>query len=260
MPEGLSRELLSKYRDLVHSRYGIQYHGNKIDILEMKLQKLAHARNYSLEDFYGRVVNGDPAAIDELLREITVGHTFFFREQPHLQYLVNDIERKRIARPLIWCAASSTGEEPYSIVIYLLERNITNFVLIGSDVNAHALKAMDNGVYHANQFQSTSESLQKKYFYRIDEFTWGIRPDLRDYIRIKRLNLHNDLQFEDQFDYIFCRNVMIYFDEAGRRRVLDNLVTNLKSSGLLFVGHAEALLSLPHELKKEATAVYRRVP
>jgi chemotaxis protein methyltransferase CheR len=259
MGESLARELLHKYRELIYSRYGIQFHGDKQEVLGMKLVKLANARGLSLREFYGRVAAGERVAVDELLRAITVGHTFFFREEPHLQYLIDDIGKNGARRVLIWCAASSTGEEPYSIVIYLLEHGISDFLIVSSDVNASALMTMDRGVYNVNKFQSTDASLLRKYFREVDEYTLRVRTGLRGFLRIKRLNLHSDILFERQFDYIFCRNVLIYFDDDGRQKVLENLVRNLKPSGLLFVGHSEAVLSLPRDMRKEAPAVFRRV-
>ena len=256
---GLSKELLSKYRELVYERYGIHFEGEKIDILEIKLLKLAAFRNFSLDEFYERLASGDKATVDEFLDQITVGHTFFFREEKHLSHLVDDMRRKRISNPLVWCAASSTGEEPYSIAITLLESGMNDFLILSSDVNASALRAMHEGVYNASQFQNTPPALLHKYFRKRDAYSWAVRTGLRDYLRIKRLNLHADIQFEKSFDYIFCRNVMIYFDEEGRQKVLETLAKNLRPGGLLFVGHAEAMLTLPRGLRKEAPAVIRKM-
>lgn len=253
----ITRDLLHRYRELIYERYGIHYHPTKLENLEAKLHKLAE-RSGDPEDIYEGLLAGNPEAERALLREITVGHTFFFREEKHLELLVRDIAERRLPCPLIWCAASSTGEEPWSIVITLLEAGIRNFLVVASDLNRESLSAMNRGAYNQGKFQNTPRHILLKYFRRLDPMTWTINRELRRYLRIKRLNLREPLQFEDTFDYIFCRNVMIYFDEAARNRVMNNLVRNLSPGGLLFVGHTEAMLDLPPAMNKAAQSVFRR--
>ncbi len=259
MSERLPKELLYRFRDLIYERYGIHYIPTKIEILRNKLEKI-QVREGNLADFYARVISGNKASEQALLKEITVGHTFFFREWAHLNLLIEDIERRKIIRPHIWCAASSTGEEPWSIAIAMLERGIRNFVIVASDVNVDSLRVMHRGSYHGGKFQSTPDHIRRRYFRDEGNDTFSVSPALRKYLKIKRLNLHDQIEFERQFDYVFCRNVMIYFDDAGRRKVIRNLVNNLQRGGLLFVGHTEALLELPPSLKKEAQSVFRRIP
>jgi chemotaxis protein methyltransferase CheR len=252
------RDLLWKYSELVYRRYGIHYSRDKIELLRMKLEKLAFTRNYDLGEYYLRLEAGDPKAADELLRAITVGHTFFFREGEHFQRLAKDIQARRILRPLIWCAASSTGEEPYSIVISLLEHGILDFLVMSTDVNAKALHHMNRGVYDNLKVQDLPYALRDRYFMRIGEERFRIKSELRAYLLIKRLNLHETITFEREFDYVFCRNVMIYFDEDSRKRAVKNLVENLKPQGLLFVGHTEAILTLPSNMERDGAACFRR--
>ncbi len=253
----ITRDLLHRYRELIYERYGIHYHPTKLENLEAKLHKLAE-RSGDLEEIYAGLLAGDPEAERALLREVTVGHTFFFREEKHLETLVRDIAARRLPCPVIWCAASSTGEEPWSIVITLLEAGISNFLIVASDLNRESLSAMNRGVYNQGKLQSTPRHILLKYFRRVDPMTWKISRELRGYLRIKRLNLMEPIVFERPFDYVFCRNVMIYFDEAARNRVMDNLARNLSPGGLLFVGHTEALLDLPPTMKKAAQSVFRR--
>lgn len=259
MDDALSVELLAKYRDFVYDRIGLYYSPDKMEILGIKLKKLTFAKNYSLGDYYRRLIGGDAPAFSELVEEITVGHTFFFREKSHLEYLARDIRKKGTIRPVIWCAASSTGEEPYSMAIHLIESGILDFTIVASDVNQSALETMDKGIYGKGQLKYTSPELMKKYFRQIGTDEWLIKPNLSRFLKIKRLNLHEPIEFERKINYAFCRNVMIYFDEAGRQSVLENIIGNLLNDGLLFVGHAEAMLTLPKGLRKDGTAVFRRV-
>lgn len=253
----LTQDLLNRYRELIYDRYGIHYLPTKTENLRIKLGKLAE-RAGDLEAFFARLVGGDSEAEHVLLREITIGHTFFFREEAHLKLLVKDIRERRIRSPVIWCAASSTGEEPWSIAITLLEEGIDDFLILASDINRESLMAMHRGVYNQGKFQSTPKAILLKYFRKVDPMTWKISRNLRQYLRIRQLNLREPIEFERRFDYIFCRNVMIYFDVAARDRVMANLVRNLGMGGLLFVGHTEALLDIPAELRKTAQSVFRK--
>ena len=251
--------LLQRFREYAYERYGIHFHDAKIDILKMKLQKMSSLHGFSLPGFYSLLATGDPDAGELFLGEIAVGHTFFFRESDHFTHLVTDITNRSLQHPVVWCAASSSGEEPYSIVISLLEAGIHSFKVLASDVKPEALAAIHRGRYHVNQLQNVDASLQKRYFTRLDEYTFAVRPELRKYLAIKRLNLHESFFFETPFDYVFCRNVMIYFDERGRNRVLHTLVDNLAPKGVLYVGHSEALLTTTPNIRKEGPASYRRV-
>ncbi len=250
--------LVDRFRDLSYDRYGIHFQGSKTEILRMKLCKMASVHGFTLRSFFDRLSAGESEAADVFLKEIAVGHTFFFRESAHFTHLVSDIRARRLASPLIWCAASSTGEEPYSIVISLLEAGIENFRLLASDVNPNALKAMHRGRYNRNQLEATDKRIRSAYFTRVGEFSYAVSPELRKRIAIKRINLHEPFYFDVPFDYVFCRNVMIYFDEKGREKVLHTLVGNLAKGGILYVGHSEALLTMESCMRKEGPAMYRK--
>ncbi len=259
MSEAVDEALLAKYRELVYSRYGIHYSMDKMEVLRLKLEKLAYTREYDLGEYFVRLNAGDPDATDEFLHAITVGHTFFFREGEHFQRLAADIRGRRVSRPVIWCAASSTGEEPYSIVITLLEQGVSDFLVLSSDVNPGALRFMNRGEYVDGRLQELSPAIRERYFLKLGADTFRVRAGLRSHLRIKRLNLQDHLDFQEKFDYVFCRNVMIYFDEAARRRAVNNVVRNLKKDGLLFVGHTEAILSLPPTMQRDGAACFRKL-
>lgn len=256
---GPDAALLERFRTLVYREYGIHYQDAKVDVLRMKLRKLESLYHIDLEELYEQLIVHDPAATKTFLHEVAVGHTFFFREEAHFVRMTEDVSRRSLSSPLVWCAASSTGEEPYSIVISLLEQGLRDFKVLASDLNHRSLEAMHRGVYNLTQFQNVPARILRSYFSKVDEHRVRVRPILRKYLSIKCLNLHTPLLFETSFDYIFCRNVMIYFDDKGRSRVLNTLVDNLSLQGLLFVGHSEALLQTVNKLEKAGPAFYRKV-
>lgn len=225
----------------------------------MKLSKLSLRYDIGLKDLYSLLEENNVRATDIFLKEITVGHTYFFREREHFKILVNDIIKDSKKDTRIWCAASSSGEEPYSISICLLEKNIRDFKILSTDINKKALEIMNKEEFSFRQHQRIEADILKKYFKKTGNNSYKIRPDLRSHLFIKQLNLHGDIRLEKAMDYIFCRNVMIYFDDRGRKKVLKTLLNNLKKDGLLFVGLSEAILDLPPTIKKVGPAVYRKV-
>ena len=253
----LTREIAGKYRDLINDRFGIFYSPAKLYLLKAKLLKLSEKVG-DLEEFYTSLVIGVPWAVDTLMGVITVGHTFFFREGEHFSILAEDIRARKLRSPLVWCAASSTGEEPYSIAITLLEAEMDDFLILCSDINPKAIGVMHRGVYGEGKFENTPRPLIRKYFDNTGPGEYRVKADLRRYLKIKKLNLFERLVFERKFDYIFCRNVMIYFDGEGRRKVFDNLLSNLSPGGLLFLGQSETIFDLPQNVRKEGVSMYRK--
>ena len=201
---------------------------------------------------------GDSRCFEQLAGFVTTCHTFFFREPEHFQILVSDIRKHRKSGILIWCAACSTGEEPYSAAITLLEAGITDFHIVATDVNRDVLGDFNRGLYHESRFIRTDTAVRDRYFIQEENSFWRIDENLRKYISIKNLNLMDDVRFSRLFDYVFCRNVFIYFDEESRAAALANITANMKCGGLLFIGHAEVLLSEPENLRKMESSIYCR--
>jgi len=189
---------------------------------------------------------------------VTTGHTFFFREPEHFSLLAEDIRAQGLTSPVIWCAACSTGEEPYSVVMTLLDAGITGFRVVATDVNRSVLSVFNRGVYHENRFLRTDPAVKKRYFTDAGDGYWEIDKRLRSYVAIKNYNLMERVQFPRRFDYIFCRNVCMYFDGKSRQTALDNVTANLRKGGLLFIGQSEVLAADPQHLRKTGCSVYRR--
>jgi len=232
---------------------------DKYERLELRLKNMMN-RGYctSTDELCERLSSGDSRCFDQLAGFITTCHTFFFREPEHFRILASDIKKRRRPAIRIWCTACSTGEEPYSIVMTLLQQGITDFHIIASDVNRDVLGNFNRGLYHENRFCRTEDAVRDLYFTREDDSFWRINSELRKYISIKNLNLMDSVHFARPFDYVFCRNVFIYFDRDSQAAALTNITENLRTDGLLFIGLAETLLSEPDNLKKTGCSVYRR--
>jgi chemotaxis protein methyltransferase CheR len=252
---------LDLFRDLIHERLGIYISYDKNYLLENKLSRLLSRGNYgSFAQLYKMLKENRGESMEDLVRYITTTHTYFFRENKHLAILRNDILIRKITRPLIWVAACATGEEVYSIIIELLEHGIMDFFIVASDINREVLLSCKRGVYPRDRMKEMGDALINKYFTKVEgtQELYRVKPLLRDHFILKKLNLINEMRFEGQFDYIFCRNVLIYFDLETQRRVLDNLLANLKDLGYLFVGHSESLLHVTGKIEAVFSSVYNK--
>lgn len=251
---------LEKITSLIYRKFGLYIGKEKYERFSFKLEKMKRLGTCSgIEELYARLSAGDQTSFEQLACCVTTCHTFFFRESEHFHRLASDIRCAGQKRALIWCAACSSGEEPYSIAMYLLDSGLTDFHIIASDINHEVLSEFNRGIYHESRLSQMPSSLRTRYFLPAECGYFRIDQSLRKYVSIKNLNLMDSTLFSRQVDYIFCRNVFIYFDEKSREQALRNTVRNLKPGGLLFIGHAEVLLQSPVNLEKVGNSVFRRI-
>lgn len=255
----VSRGVFTELLHYVHDRLGFRFTSANRQKLETKLRLMRLPDRWpDLEAFLLALTAGDQAAHDLLVKTITVNHTFFFREKAQLDALAAAARTHGNQNPSVWSAACSTGEEAYSIAILLLEQGLKNFRIVASDINPKVLHAVNQGIYHESRLEQVPRYLLLKYFLQEDDVHWKVIPDLRRYLAVKTVNLVDPVRFEPPFDYIVCRNVFIYFDEASRSQALATLRRNLKPGGLLFLGMTESLLDIPSGLERGSHASYRR--
>jgi chemotaxis protein methyltransferase CheR len=255
----VDERVLEKITSLIYREFGLYIGKEKYERLVLKLESMKR-RGYcsGIEELCARLSSGDQVSFDRLACCVTTCHTFFFREPEHFLRLAADIRCAGRKRVLIWCAACSSGEEPYSTAMSLLDSEITDFHIIASDVNREVLTEFNRGVYHESRLSLMPSALRKRFFLPIGDGYFRIDQSLRKYVSIKNLNLMDKCLFSRPFDYIFCRNVFIYFDEKSREKALRTIVRNLKIRGLLFIGHAEVLLQSPANLEKVGNSVFCR--
>jgi chemotaxis protein methyltransferase CheR len=256
----MEKQLKEKLKKIIYDKVGIHFSEEKNYLFESKIERLIQKEKFkSVDELYDLIKNGDRKTIETLIKYITTNHTFFFREEGHLDILVELIKKRNNKKSTIWCAASSTGEEVYSMIIKLLENNITNFLILASDINKKVLHHMHEGIYNSERFQNTPKYIKQKYFTKSGSDQFKISENLRNYFRIKQLNLIEYLEFEEDFDFIFCRNVLIYFDNDTKDKVIHNLLHNLKKFGYLFIGHTETLLNSPEKINRVSNSVYQKM-
>jgi len=248
-----------KIRDVIYQISGIYQPDEKLYLLasrcgrRMSVLKVPSASEY-LEHL---TVRGNrEAELRLLLNEITIGETYMFRSPPQLEamrsVILPQILQTKAAmgfkRLHLWSAGCSTGEEPYTLAMFLLEEADKllagcSFDILATDLNDNSLATAKAGIYGEYALRSTSDQLRKKYFRVHDEKRLEVADQLRSVIRFDRVNLNDDskMTFLKGMDVIFCCNVLIYFDLASKRKVMQHFYSNLLPGGYLFLGHAESL-------------------
>ena len=243
-------------RDLIKGEIGLFFDDGSRFLLERRLSrrlKLHHIndfRDYYRFLLYDKKRDEEMTALVDLL---TVNETFFFREQRQLKAFSEEIlpeirETNREGKRLrIWSAGCSTGEEPYTVAMLVLEYGLYGWDvdILGSDINQRVLTAARQGLYRKNSFRVTAKQYMDKYF-KEDEETFLISEDVKRLVSFSHLNLLDPfkVRFVGKMDVIFCRNVLIYFDQAARKKVVDNFYDSLVEGGYLLLGHAESLINI----------------
>ena len=253
----LSEDVFRLVRDIIKDYCGLYFDDESRYLLEKRLSR--RIRNHHLSDFrdYYRFVRYDTRAEEELsaiMDVLTVNETYFFREQNQLRAFSEEIlEELKVAnrdkRTLrIWSAGCSTGEEPYTIAMLMREKNAFSgwdIEIHGSDINQRVLQTARRGVYRKNSFRTTEPYFLNKYFVEEDS-SYRISDAVKKWVNFNYLNLLDPFKskFLGKMDVVFCRNVLIYFDNASRRRVIENFYDRLVDGGYLLLGHAESLINV----------------
>jgi chemotaxis protein methyltransferase CheR len=266
----LSDHEMDRIVRLVYERSGITLHDGKRALVVARLHKLLKSGGFRSFADYVRHVETDRSGqqLSVLIDAISTNHTSFFREDEHFHYLATRVVAPLAAadRPVrVWCAACSTGQEPVSLAVTLMDAlpaaQHSRVRLLASDISTRALKTAHAGVYPLRVIDGLPQPVLKNYFERglgADEGKVRVRAHLRRAIEYRRLNLIEIDSLNETFDVVFCRNVMIYFDKAVQQRVVSMIERHLAPGGHLFIAHSESLNGLTHELKWMAPAVYRR--
>lgn len=257
---------------LIYERSRIHLGPDKRVLVTSRLAK--RLRHYGL-DSYGDYCDllRSPRGAEELqflIDRISTNHTHFFREIKHFDFLSEVVipkwqaENRRMEPFRLWSAASSTGEEAFSIAIHLSEHfapaETGRWQIEGTDISTRVLEIAQRGVYEAEKLGSLTPDLLRRHFQRgLNQWQGHLRvkEDLRKRVNFQHLNLlDGNYPFAKPFDVIFCRNVMIYFDRVTQEALVRQLSEKLIPGGYLFVGHSESLSGVKHALKLVRPAIY----
>ncbi len=266
----MDQSTFNSFRKIVYEKSGISLADSKIALVKARLGKRMRALGIQDHREYLQYVLKDnqDEEIIKLLDVISTNVTSFFRESIHfdvLSQVVTDWVSQGQSRFRFWSAASSTGEEPYSLAMTLLEAfkgRRVDAKILATDISTRVLGHCRNGNYKQEKIESVPLPLRNRYFLQEREgptVSYTARPEMKKMVVFKRLNLSTTpFPMSGPLDVVFCRNVMIYFDNKVRMNLLNEITRLLKPGGYLMVGHAESLAGMLSELKTVKPSIYIR--
>jgi len=254
------------FSDLIYNLAGIHMSDGKKALIASRLLKRIKFYQLSSYNEYLELVKS-PKNLDErqiMVNLLTTNETYFFREPPHFEFLKNDIipaiETTGVFR--VWSAASSTGEEAYSIAMVLDElMGYKSWEIMASDVNEVVLEKARLGVYNIERTKDIPERYLKQYCLRgINEQSgkFLVKKELKNRVEFRKVNLIEPLPHVGKFDVIFLRNVLIYFDNPTKKKIVESLCATLNKGGFFIVGHSETLNNVTNIMKQYKPTVYRK--
>lgn len=251
----ISDEDFQKFREFFYRKTGILFEDSKRYFVDKRLVERIKATGHSNFRSYFTFMRFQASGeeLQALTNAMTVNETYFFREEYQFKCLVNSmlpeiVQRKRPGQTIrIWSIPSSSGEEPYSIALYLTEYwpDIAHWdvELISSDIDTNILKKAREGRYSARSVQHLPAKLLQKHFRRLPDGDYQISDDFRQAVEFTRVNLNDpaDTRPYRGFDVIFCRNLLIYFDDLSRRQAAEVFFDALNPGGFICLGHSESM-------------------
>jgi chemotaxis protein methyltransferase CheR len=263
----ISDKDFEQLRDYIYNVCGIYFHSSKKYFLESRLARRMECTGSKTHADYFQSVRGGVTGSSELkklLDEITTNETCFFRNMPQLNALETKLLPEIVAtkgkigfkKLRIWSAGSSSGEEAYTMAMLLLEKRNTllkDWILeiIGTDINETVIGQAKEGIYNSYSVRNTPDFYLKKYFKEQAPGKFVLSPEVKKLATFNQLNLYDDnkMLFMKSFDFIFCANVLIYFDTASKSKVVQHFYNNLQPYGYFFVGQSESLHGVNDKFK-----------
>ena len=257
--------------DFIRENYGINMGEEKRTLIYSRLRSLLRQKGFddfgSYFTYLRNDKTGEAAAV--FVNKITTNHTFFMREPDHFDFLT------KIALPWVeqrfgankdlrlWCAACSSGEEAYTLQMIVQEYFQTkpgwNLEILATDISEKVLHQATVGIYSKDSIHSIPEAWQRRYFNKYDDDNVIVSNELKKQITFRKFNLMQaHLPFKKKFQIIFCRNVMIYFDNETRAALINRLYSAMEHNGYFFIGHSESLSNVKSPFNYVKPAVYRK--
>jgi chemotaxis protein methyltransferase CheR len=251
-----------KIRKMIYDYAGIALSPAKHDMVYGRLARRLRAHGLkTFNEYLHLLERGDSKEFELFTNSLTTNLTSFFREAHHFPALADHLKSQRANGQLnIWCSASSTGEEPYSLAMTACEAFDSlrpPVKIIATDLDTNVLATAQKGVYAGEEVQKLTPVRVQRYFDKQADGTYRLKQELRDMIVFRKLNLvEPNWLVRGPFDAIFCRNVMIYFDKPTQLKILQRFAPLLRTNGLLFVGHSEHLYHASDLFKLKGKTIY----
>lgn len=259
-------ERFTKFRNFIHEHFGMYYADVKKDLLRIKIDKCLMKTGIQSYDDYFQLISEDKdgAYLRHFIDEITVNKTEFFRESEQFDWIRNQSTQILKENPYIakegqirvWSMACSTGEEPYSLAMILREVfPAYQTRILATDVSNRVLKIAVEGVYPESLKNEVAAEYLRRYFVKVAG-GFAVSQEIRSMISFRHFNLLNAFPFQGKFDMIFCRNVMIYFDNPTQQKIVLKIQHCLANGGLLFMGLSESMVNKNTKLHPLKSSIY----
>ncbi len=257
-----------EFHDLVafvRSNFGIDLSKKRL-LIEARMYSVLSEKKISSFTEYLSLIRRDGSELNTMLNKLTTNHTYFMREKSHFDFLKNVIlpqqERTNRMRSLrIWSAGCSTGEEAYTAVMtmrdYFGPNSGWDYRMLATDLSTHVLEAARAGVYAPESLKNIPPAWERLYFKRSGD-AYLLSDEIKREVFFKRLNLMDDFRFRNPFDLIFCRNVMIYFKQETKDKLVRKFCDVLKPGGYLFIGHSETIQRDAAEFRYIEPSIYQK--
>ena len=247
---------------LIYEHAGIRLSDTKQDMVYSRMIRRLRATGLSSFADYLRLIERDREEWEAFVNSLTTNLTSFFRVDYHFPILAEKLKQKAGQNIRIWCSAASTGEEPYSIAMTVIEAlgdEAGRVEIIATDIDTSVLAKAEAGIYTEDRIERIDQKY-RKYFLKGSGARAGfvrVKPEVQRLVSFRQLNLLAlDWPVDGIFDVVFCRNVLIYFDKDTQRKVLERFIPLMPRDGLLFIGHSESLLHLSELFKLRGKTVY----
>jgi chemotaxis protein methyltransferase CheR len=265
-----------KFRDLIYEHVGIHLKPEKRELLNARLGKRLRACGMSgFEEYYDFITSEGQREGEFVLfiDAVSTNFTSFFRESSHFDYLVATALPSYVKEHgaknrelMVWSAASSSGEEPYTLAMVLdnfrRQAPSLRFKIMATDISTKVLLAAKRGVYAEEQVKKVPPEFLKNYFQKGVGQCDGqvkLKEQIRRLVSFKRFNLMDELPWQEELDIIFCRNVMIYFDRLTQQTLINKFYKSLRPGGYLFIGHSESISCIKHDFVQVEATTYRKL-
>ena len=261
----------NKLREIVYKEAGIKLSDVKKVLVQSRLLKrLRELKIISFTDYYNYLIENYETEKINFINLITTNKTDFFRENDHFEFMkcviLPDVEKKNLSELRIWSAGCSSGEEPYTIAMvakeYFKNKKPPEILILATDIDTQVLQKAKDGLYPEEHLAPVEERYIKTYFSREvinGEIYYRVNDSLKECVYFRRLNLlQEQYPMKKQFDIIFCRNVIIYFDRDSQRKLFDKFYNYLKDDGYLLIGHSENITNVTDKFILHGRTIYRK--
>ncbi|MCL2704525.1 MAG: protein-glutamate O-methyltransferase CheR [Defluviitaleaceae bacterium] len=266
----LSDKEFNQIRDFLKKNYGISLSDEKKGLVYSRLRTRVSGMGMNFSEYYNYLIKDKTGGEEQFfINALSTNHTFFWREPDHFEYFRDHVmpwleqtAKDKDAR--VWCAASSSGEEPYTLQIilheYFKDKPGWNISILATDVSEKVLDKAVHGVYSNESVAVLPERWRKAYFKKYDAESMQVADEIRRLVTYRKFNLMDErLPFKKPFHVIFCRNVMIYFDNDSQAALVNRFYDKTVDGGFLFIGHAESLNHTNSKYKYLMPSAYRRL-